>query len=479
MAFLPSFEPYVLTELDHTLVPVHVSILLAFHVEKPIDSIPVLEAAVARLVYLLPFLGGNVTSSNKIVGKKNVLEVQPPSKSFWSQHPMLVVKKHDLSMAPGGSSPAVLYDDIPNETFLPIRFQFTGVDPVCRFQANLMRDGVILTLSIHHQALDGIGGVGIIDALSKCCRNPNTDAGSLSTSSEKESKSRAAISGVASTSQAAGVPDHSNSVAVAGHSLDFDELNQNAHNPVCRKLVFNGEKIKQLRKMCAEQALSSDQGVSMSGNTIVTAVLWICWIRARFGPHALGPQAPDTTSAALLSNIRSQMSPNLPTTYMGNALGLAWSNVSAEHVLSSFSDLNYDSRAVAYMDPQYVGIVADAAKKLHYAVQGISDRSVRDIISEKNEADDWASQYTLADIHVSSLRHFPFYALDFGSILGKPCDVDMPENRFPGMVWIMPSRGNPLFSPWEVRLTLQPELMEIIRKDPLLRWLSSDVRPRL
>ncbi|KAJ5362388.1 Transferase [Penicillium brevicompactum] len=479
MACPPSFEPYVLTELDHTLPPLHVSGFLTFRLKEPIDAIPVLEAAVARLVHLLPFLGGNVASSTRIPGKKNVLEVQPPSESFWSQHPMLVIKRHDLSIDPGFSSSVVSPDDISNETFLPIGYEFTGVDPVWRFQANVMLDGVIVSFSLNHQALDGAGAMCVIDAFAKCCQNPNSDAASLPTSPETQSKFRKAISGLANASQLTGAPDHSSPTEVASHSVDIDELNQNAHNAVSRKLLLNAEKIKLLRKSCAEQAQPSDQGAPVSGNTIVTAILWICLIRAQFGPDAAGPSPPDLSSVAMVSNFRSKIRPNLPMTYLGNTVGLAWSSFSVEQVLSSISHLNYDSRAAAYMDPQYMKIVAAAANRLQDAVRSISERSVRDLVSEKNAADDWAAQPTIADLHVSSLRHFNLYALDFGSLLGRTSDFDMPESRFAGLAWILPSRGNPQFAPWEVRLTLQPAAMERIQKDPLLRWLSSDVMSKL
>lgn len=478
MACPPFFDPYVLTELDHTLPPVHVSGFLTFRLKEPINAIPVLEAAVARLVHLLPFLGGNVASSTRIPGKTNVLEVQPPSESFWSQYPMLAVKKHDLSIDPGLAS-SVVSDDVSNETFLPIGYEFTGVDPVWRFQANLMLDGVIVSFSLNHQALDGVGAMCVIDAFAKCCQNPNIDAGSLPTSPEKQSKSRTTISDLANVSQTAGASENGSPMEVASHSVDIDELNQNAHSPVSKKLVLNGERIKLLRKTCAEQAQPSDQGTSVSGNTIVTAILWICLIRAQFGPHATAPPPPELSSAAMVSNLRSKIRPALPMTYLGNTVGHAWSSFSVEQVLSSISHLHYDSRAAAYLDPQYMRIVAAAANRLQDAVQSISDHSVRDIISEKNAADDWAAQPTIADLHVSSLRQFDLYALDFGSLLGGVSDFDMPESRFPGLAWVLPSRGKPQFAPWEVRLTLQPEVMERIQKDPLLRWLSSDVMSKL
>ncbi|CAI7626886.1 unnamed protein product, partial [Penicillium bialowiezense] len=474
MACPPSFDPYVLSELDHTLPPVHVSGFLTFHLREPINAIPVLEAAIARLVALLPFLGGNVAASTRVAGKENVLEVQPPSDTFFSQHPMLVVKKHDISISSEDSSSAVSYDDISNETFLPIGFESTGIDPVWRFQANLMRDGVIVSFSLNHQALDGIGAMCVIEAFAKCCQNANTDAGSLPTNPEKENNSRMAISGVARTPTKANASDESNTTEILNHSIDISELNKKPDNPVSRRLVLDGEKIQQVRKLCSEQAQPTSQGAPLSGNTIVTAILWICWIRVRFGTHDKDSHPPVMSSAGMASNIRPKMHPKLPDTYLGNAIGHAWSSLPVAQVLSTLSHLNSDTRTKAYMDSQYIGIIADAAKSLQTSVQGISSHSVRDMIAEKNVADDWAAQPVMADIHVSSLRHFNLYAVDFGSTLGKLSDFDMPECRFPGLAWVLPTRGNPRFSPWEVRLTLQPEDMVRMQKDPLLRWLSVD-----
>lgn len=478
MACAPSFDPYVLTQLDHTIPPFHVSGFLTFHIREPNNAIPALEAAVARLVVLLPFLSGNVTSSSRLAGKKNVLEVQPPSEDFLSQHPMLVVKNHDLSIIPGGSSSTVSYDDISNDNFLPIPLEFTGVDRVWRFQANVMLDGIILSFTINHQAFDGVGALNIIRAFATCCRNPNADVDSLPTNFEKESNIRKKISDAAHAS-ATGAPDYYHSTEVASRPVDISTLNERAQDPVSRKLILDGGKVQRLRNACSVEGHPKDQGTLLSGNTIVTAILWICLIRARFGSQAEGSQPPAVSSAAMISDLRSKLRPKLPMSYLGNAIGSAWTSIPVEQVLSSTPHVNCDSRTVARMNPHYIKIVANAAKQLQNAVQTISDGYVRNMISEKNAADNWESQPIMADMHVSSLRQLNVYALDFGPTLGRLSNFDMPENRFPGLAWILPAHGKSQSSPWEVRLTLEPETMEKIEKDPLLRWCSSGTLSKL
>ena len=63
-----------------------------------------------------------------------------------------------------------------------------------------------------------------------------------------------------------------------------------------------------------------------------------------------------------------------------------------------------------------------------------------------------------------------FYNFDFGPILGKICDFDLPETRMNGLAWVLPARFEG--ARWEVRMTLGREMMESLRKDPLFSWVE-------
>ncbi|KGO47519.1 Transferase [Penicillium expansum] len=171
----PTFEPYVATPLDHSMTPTHLAAFLTFSLDKPFKAIPILEAGVTRLVRYLPFLTGNVTFSTLIPHKENVFEIQPPTKQFLLEHPMLKIKYHEQPIFSQQSSLVVAQDIVLSEDIIPIPFALAEdyPSPIFRFQANVMPDGIILCFNFHHTAIDGIGIAGIMDALAVCCRDPD------------------------------------------------------------------------------------------------------------------------------------------------------------------------------------------------------------------------------------------------------------------------------------------------------------------
>jgi fumigaclavine B O-acetyltransferase len=70
-----------------------------------------------------------------------------------------------------------------------------------------------------------------------------------------------------------------------------------------------------------------------------------------------------------------------------------------------------------------------------------------------------------------------FYDLDFGSSLGQVENIDLPENRISGVGWVMPARFKG--APWEVRIALEPRVMEGLQRDRLMELMSGKVMPKL
>jgi hypothetical protein len=480
MTSLPTFEPYVLTHLDHHVPPVHLAAFFTFHLDEPSKGIPVLEAGVARLIDLLPFLTGNIASSNRVPGKQNVLEVQPPTERFLLQHPMFRTVDHDQSISPKSGNPIVSYDDLANEEFIPIPFKFMGVDPspVFRFQVNLMLDGIILCLHFHHQALDGIGVLGVAKALAACCRVPNASLDDIETSLESQNAARRTISEAASLSNITRKPEE-DYPPVACETTPI--ITTEAF--LSRKFVLDAERIKYLQKECAIilQNQSDITDPRISGNVIVTAVLWLCTIRARFGQLTTNDELIGASSSALMfTEIRSTLQPPLPMSYMGNALVFALSDAPVKPIVfSSAPHSKGDLRTTAYIDPNDIHLLAGLARYLRAALQSVTNEYVRELISNRAAAVDWTPTARPVDINISSLRFFNFYDLDFGPSLGPVKDFDLPENRVPGIVWVMPARGQPQSSPWELRLTQQAELMEKVQNDRLILWLSPRTTAKL
>ena len=68
-------------------------------------------------------------------------------------------------------------------------------------------------------------------------------------------------------------------------------------------------------------------------------------------------------------------------------------------------------------------------------------------------------------IIVSNLRWMNFYP-DFGP-LGKVQRYDIPENKVPGVCWVLPARAST--DPFEIRFVLEKAAMERLQEDSLFQ----------
>lgn len=479
MTSVPTFEPYVLSQLDHYVPPVHLAAFLTFHLDEPSKGIAVFEAGVARLIKLLPFLAGNIASSNRVPGKQNVLEVQPSTEEFLLQHPMFRTKHHDQYISSRSADPISSHDELASQEFIPIPYEFMGVhpSPVFRFQANVMPDGIILCVNFHHQALDGIGVLSVCKALVACCRIPNAGLDDLETSPELEQAARRTISEAATLSNV-------KRLELDSHPVDCNTSSIMTPEPfLSRKFVLDAEKIKYLQKECAIilRKQFEVQDTRISGNVIVTAVLWLCFIRAQFGQSSANDESVVANSSALvMSEARSKLQPPLPMSYMGNTLVFSVSDATVEPIVfSSASHSNSDSRTAAYIDPNDIHLLAGLTHHIQAGIESITNGYIRELISTNAAAVDWTPTARPVDVNFSSLRFFNFYDLDFGPSVGLVKNFDLPEKRIPGMVWVMPARGKPQSAPWELRFTQQAELLENIQKDRLMLWLGPRTAAKL
>lgn len=447
MSSHPLFEPYVLTPFDHLILPIHFGCFLTFYPDDISKSIGTLEAGVTRLVSLLPFLCGNMVPSSKLAEK---FEVQPPAAEFLQEHPMLKIKYHDQSIRAAKEGPS-------NEIFLPISYEQAteNLTPICRFQVNAMSDGIMLCFNFLHMAIDGIGIFNVSKALAACCRDPNARSESLETGGLQEAKCRREIFEAASAVRTKDPPLKDWNAATG---LD-------SRPPVSARLVMEAEKVAQLKNSCTKLLRRK-----ISSSTIVMAAVWLCFIRARFGQK--NPEEPNPTESCLVvvSDARSKLKPILPFSYIGNALVTTEAYISIESVVASMDSSNYTSRSSGCVESSDVNLLANLANSIHEAIQSVTDDFIREILSNYSKREDWTPQ--LGDLFVSVVRPLNAYELDFGANLGPVKDFDLPEDRFAGSSWILPAPGKGGSGAWEVRVTLEPVVMDRLNDDGLMKWLK-------
>ncbi|CAI7638943.1 unnamed protein product [Penicillium palitans] len=466
---LPTFEPYVASSFDHSMPRIHLAAFLTFSLDEPSKAIPILEDGVERLVKYLPFLTGNVACSTRVPGKEKVFEIQPPTKQFLLQHPMFRIKYHEQPIFSRYSRHVVAQDIFLNEDIIPIPFALAEdyPSPIFRFQVNVMPDGIISCYNFHHTAIDGIGTAVIMDALAALCRSPNAGPEIIQTNPLKEQESRLKIFKAGSA------------LSIKGHSQ-----NENLSSlceptprwippiPASRKFVLDADKIAKLRTECATilNNQSNPHASKISSNTILTALIWLCTIRAIIKTEPT--PTPTKSCAVLVAEARSKLRPKLPLSYIGNAVIFHDVYTPLAAIVSSTTGSNNKTHTTPRLDYDDIKLLAELASAVYTALGSISDENIREFISASAASDNWAPSTRPRDVIVSSLRSIPTYQLDFGPALGPVRDFDLPEHRVPGQAWIFPARYKGRSSPWEVRLTLEPAIMGNVEKDRLMMWLG-------
>ncbi|KAJ5116959.1 hypothetical protein N7456_001307 [Penicillium angulare] len=480
MRLIPNFEPYVLSPLDHSTGLIHLSAFVTFEPEVVNESVTLIERGFTRCIELLPFLAGNVASSVQLKDKKNVFEVRPPTADFLQEHPMLKIKHHQEYVNSKNGKPNINNDLLLNDEFVPIPFTMSleELSPVSRVQINVMPDGIIICFSFHHLVMDGAGVANVFEALSVCCRDLNADSSSLPTSLAEEQKSRDIIMNASSTSS--GLEKFQTG---RGSTTWDSEMSLKAESPISRSIPLNAMKIEKLKIACTELLLK-DKGpesrIFLSRNAIVSAVVWLSFIRARH-QFLMKNDEPSSTESGLLlaSDIRNKLQPNLPRSYMGNAVAVSEAYASIKSITSTMNPSSSYSTNSPRFNPDDIPHVTELATCIQESHQTVTADHVRDLISHVANGQDWSQPPRFSDLVISSIRSLGFYRFDFGPILGPLTRIDMAETRFSGVAWIMPARVKNQPAPWEVRLTLDAEMMNLLRNDRLVKWLTDEEGPRL
>lgn len=462
MSSLPTFEPYVLTPFDHVTASIHFATFLTFRPKKLSIALSALEKGALRLVTQLPFLTGNVASSTRLPGKESVFELQPPTAEFIREHPFLKIRHHQ----PG-------FKEID---LLPIPPESAGeeLSPAFRIQANVIFNEIIVGFAFHHVALDGLGLFNVKKQFAACCLDPDADSSLLGTNPQAEEQCRRAIFEAAASQVSEGTCGHDyESKWEPAPPLKSEETTS-------VRFRFNFEKVTQLRRSCVNVLQARHQtDAKVSTNTILTAIVWLCFIRARFGTPTARHSIPAQSCVTVWSDARSKLEPQLPASYLGNALLTTEAYTPIEPVITCMGNSTYGARTTGRVEPDDVRLLVDLACSINDAIGRVTDASIRDSISQFAKREDWSSPLRLGDISLSGMGNFNIYSLNFGPFLGPVDNLDMPETRYPGAGWIVQGhdKGGP--RTWVVRLALETAVMERFRGDDLVRWLESNEGSKL
>ncbi|PYI04231.1 hypothetical protein BO78DRAFT_431460 [Aspergillus sclerotiicarbonarius CBS 121057] len=486
---IPSFQPYILTPLDHLVPPFHALFYLSFQPEHPSEAVAALQTGISHLVSQWPFLAGNVARVQK-GDKRNILELQPPSASDLLRYPILQVKHHQQSISHAMSLPVINGELLHIPTKVPISYPV----PAVRFQANLMQDGVVLCLGWHHQVMDAVGVSTLLVSLSRCCHGLDRKAAiprRLPTDIKREERARRQI-------EEATTPNKADWEG-AYHRSGCEEVWSGYSEPlICRRYAMQTDKVSYLKYSCnnlvQDRVRSSlktrgnlsdgiteylDENDHLSSDDVATALTWLCASRARRrAVSRYSSDLPRMSSLTRLVEARSILQPPLPRSYLGNSLVSARAQCDWEEI-----PVKQKGSCVAgkrgQVDEETINTLLELALRSRAKCRSIDDEHIRGLIDCMKNCDDYMSfSIAPAVVEMSSLRKLDIFAWDWGSKIGPLVDFDTIDSRTDGLSLILPANSaKPGQSPWEIRITLPLAAMEAFEKDELLGWATGTGKP--
>ncbi|KAF9890378.1 hypothetical protein FE257_006046 [Aspergillus nanangensis] len=485
-----SFTPFRVTPVDRMMPICYITFFYSFRLEAPQRAVPILENALSHLLDANHFLAGNVVvgitpSEDGRTNYHSIREVHPPTPDSLREFPpVLRVKRLENQSIDEVSADALLADGhLP----IPPAMITAPVCPVIRWQANILDDGLVIAVSFHHSVFDGAGFVIVQAALAKCCRQPNPAARDVSLEASLM-KGRHRLQGtttsVTSTGRSAADPPGDRRRLQTLKTATFET----AEGLISRRLRLRPATIESLKKSCDafvrrrrcyRSPWKPQPPPLLSSNDIITALLWLTIVRARYGHQHPEPKDSDPALSALilLTEIRRTVVPPVPLSYVGNGVVPPITTTPREPILASMPSNNNNHNNISWQHyppmtagvstPSELRVLSDLALNVHATRLGVDDVYIKALIREKEDSGDWSSTFKQGDITLTSCRRMGMYGLDFGSVLGPVVDFDQAENRNDGTVCILPARAGAQCLV-EARVALPLEAMRRLLRDPLM-----------
>ncbi|TKA76757.1 hypothetical protein B0A55_03649 [Friedmanniomyces simplex] len=467
------FHIYRLSSIDRGLVRTYIWYCLWFPCDaNNIDTaVSNFHNAIEKLIAHLPILAGSIrslpdTDSEPMIAQPGRLEVyvglQEVSNfratvryidydEFWYTYP---------SLAQSRLPPAHLIS--PVLTPLPDAPENDALSsPVFAAQANIIKDGLLVALYLHHSVADVHGLSQIIRLMSSNSAPRAMNDETLRTDAATQSKLRARLSGVW-----AAKPDQDTHTEYTQHKQP-QETSQLIGREVgtCRVLAFDLATIEKTKEMMNERFhdIYEEKIIHISAFDCLAAILWKAISRASWPQGPPGDDSGRFLKLTIPVSIRTRL-PNtsLPDGYFGNAL------VHAET----------HSRVLELNKPFELTALAHEARQVRMAVRRITELVIQSKIATVNSLEDvpkagisnrsfdtnlvitsWADLSTEGDAGLGLGLGAPERGRKIGRAnTGYGCIV-LPVRREEGL--------------WEVQVTFTEELMaRMLADEGLMKFVS-------
>ncbi|KAJ5267452.1 hypothetical protein N7478_010260 [Penicillium angulare] len=500
-----TFNPFSLSSLDHALLAVYIPQNLCFRTTNHQQCLSQLQDGIKLLLDNLPFLSGEVVPWTDSCAKPGEMRVQPGT--TFAGIPMLTIKHFkDVILPPvliegGGSSQTdQAVAALDGEYFpLPLILPPSEPRPVMRLQANVMADGVILSMAFSHSVFDGTGTGRIHEMLAECCRAAATQTSpNLPTDEKKEELLRHVLT-TAGEGEHPEI-DHSGEVGQSyayeskedGEAGQAESMELLGTGLATRAFILSPEKLERLRKACSEllpllTRLSAKEQKEwptfLSSNDVLTGAFAFCIEKARKENGIdMSSKSRHLTFAV---NFRKRLQA-IPDCYLGNAVFP--SRIYFQLPTDSDVDLDTLENSLDLQPLQESGInvrdlleIANQAFQSRVGISSYDDAFLRSFMAFMTKQEDYeATNLRYGNLIASSWRDLKINSLDFGPGLGHVDNFELNIGVADGAMTVLPEVKRDLLAtkkkaPWDVRVSLANQTMGSFQQNTLIAWLADKI----
>lgn len=332
--------------------------------------------------------------------------------------------------------------------------------PVMAAQVNIVQGGVLLTIGIHHSAMDAAGFATLLNLwASNTKRNFISDGASEDEAANPDSLPSSSLdryplmksSTTANIDPQVKIKDHpqyklaptpppakeSEDVSIAAPSFTLPPM-------TARVFYFAASKLAGLKKS------ASPSSSFISTNDALCALLWSSITRARtLSENATEGQETSSSLLGFAVDGRQRLSPPLPPSYLGNVNLYASTRLSVS-TLSKNLELN--------------GI----ASCIRTAITELGHDRIQDVIAlitslaNVTDLQPGFNSFLGPDLAITSWRDMGLIGLDWGAKIGKIEAVRLPKAGFDGLCIILPKLAD---GGLEILVGLENGAMERLTRD--------------
>ncbi|PWY89457.1 O-acetyltransferase [Aspergillus sclerotioniger CBS 115572] len=465
-----------LSPMDHTVPKVYFTFYHSFLLDNPQTGVESIQKGLTTLIQHLPFLAKDVAPCYD-EKHENVHCIQPPSAASQSI-PMLRIRYHlneSIRVMTNTATCTAVEDLQFSRRYAPLPSVMDPhkSQPLLRFVANIMIDGIILSLSFNHMGADGTGIGEVLEILSQCCRNEYNPLShhrlELQLRRQLSSPSIAGKQPLKSFSETYSEEETFHCVAPDTWPTAVTSMAAVLNT---FRFKFTSQKAKILKDACTsilsqtEDASSKANPPFVSSNDVLTALLTICLQQSQ-----CTTEHKEDYTVASVANVRSRMDPPWPDHYLGVMLTMALVT------RSSMADLVDEQKASIAaeelgIDKDELVQITNLAANMRQKLLAIDGQYVRGLLAYMQQQRDWGEMKIKGgDVSYSSIRHLKVYDLDFGPSLGKIADFRLYFALLDEFCLILPAAPG---GDWDMQISLSPSHQQALMNNELFRWALSE-----